>query len=356
MLADVPYVKPRRNKNGTVRWYWVRPGFKTQRLKGTAIQIALKAAELNERAQAGDATLRPRPKALKPEQDPLSLAYWVKDPERGYLVSGRFKGMAYNSRKGYRREAERMALAIGAAPIAGITEMTARAYLLKIPTVPRKLLVKNALKAILVHAVERAAITSSAALAGIEIRGKHRRSEMWLPGQIAAFLGDCRYPLRIGFALALYTGQRISDVLKMTWRDFDGEFVDVAQQKTDKKLAVYCHADLRRELAAAPRWGLTIVAGRSGRPVSYNGWRHLFDDRKIVAGVAGLVTHDLRRTAVTRLAEAGNDTPSIGAVTGHSARAIQVIIDTYVVKTRELSRGAVVRLEEHQKRLRENAS
>jgi integrase len=52
------------------------------------------------------------------------------------------------------------------------------------------------------------------------------------------------------------------------------------------------------------------------------------------AGITGLNFHDLRGTAVTRMAEAGCPVPAIAAITGHSLRDANAIMDRYLAAPR----------------------
>ena len=47
-----------------------------------------------------------------------------------------------------------------------------------------------------------------------------------------------------------------------------------------------------------------------------------------------------RYTAVTRLAECGCSTPLISAITGHALKSVDTILERYLVRTREMARGA----------------
>lgn len=65
------------------------------------------------------------------------------------------------------------------------------------------------------------------------------------------------------------------------------------------------------------------------------------------AGVDDLTFHDLRGTAVTRLALAGCNTSQIGAITGHSLKDVQSILDThYLGGQLELAEIAISKLEQ----------
>jgi integrase len=56
--------------------------------------------------------------------------------------------------------------------------------------------------------------------------------------------------------------------------------------------------------------------------------------------------HDLRGTAVTRLALAGCTEPEIATITGHSLRGVRAILDTnYLSRDPALGESAIQKLE-----------
>jgi len=59
-----------------------------------------------------------------------------------------------------------------------------------------------------------------------------------------------------------------------------------------------------------------------------------------------LTFHDIRGSAVTRLAEAGCEVPEIATITGHSLKDVEVILDAhYLGRTTKLADSAVAKLE-----------
>lgn len=66
------------------------------------------------------------------------------------------------------------------------------------------------------------------------------------------------------------------------------------------------------------------------------------------AGVEGLTFHDLRGTAVTRLAIAGCTVPEIAAIGGHSLKQVTAILDAhYLSRDSQLGLSAIRKLEAH---------
>ncbi len=175
------------------------------------------------------------------------------------------------------------------------------------------------------------------------------RQAIWTHEQEERFLEACerlgRPSIRLAYMLAVWTAQREGDVLRMAWSDYDGEALHVRQSKTGRRLEIPVAAPLRAELESAPRVSPVIVADERGRPWKADNFRHVFARVREAAGIEGVRFQDLRRTAIVRLAEAGCTVPEIASISGHAIDYCQRIIDTYLPRTRELARAAVVKLE-----------
>lgn len=156
----------------------------------------------------------------------------------------------------------------------------------------------------------------------VGIRRVHKVSkehEPWPQWLIDKFIATAPVPLRLAVRLLLFTGQRRSDVVKMKWSQFDGEFIEVSQQKTKELLSIPCHRDLRAHLEAAPRTSEFILVGERGghgyKAASLSALitRHL----RSIGVTGGYSAHGLRKNAGNALAEAGCSTRQIMAVLGH---------------------------------------
>lgn len=158
-----------------------------------------------------------------------------------------------------------------------------------------------------------------------------------------------RFPerLRRAIVLAVHTGQRQGDVLAMRWSDYDGEGIQVVQQKTGAKLWIPCSAALKTELDEwkRDRSSVTIIVNTHGRP--YKGWSFasLFSvEVKKHQELHGLVFHGLRKTAAARLAEAGCSTHEIAAITGHKTLGM-LMHYTREAEQKTRARAAIIKLE-----------
>ncbi|WP_414644916.1 tyrosine-type recombinase/integrase [Bosea sp. (in: a-proteobacteria)] len=97
-----------------------------------------------------------------------------------------------------------------------------------------------------------------------------------------------------------------------------------------------------------PRAGDLRVISRMQKVREFGGCRDLYDQWKEASDRAGLTDlhfHDLRGTAVTMLAEAGCTIPEIAAITGHSLKTVNTILEKYLSRTRALAEAAMEKFE-----------
>jgi len=151
--------------------------------------------------------------------------------------------------------------------------------------------------------------------------GTHEH-EPWPQELIERFLREARPSLRWAVRLALYTGQRRGDLVKMKWSHFDGEFIEVRQQKTGALVSIPCHSELRAELESMPRVAETILVGERGAPLTGSSLSVMVRKALRDMGVDGYAIHGLRKNAAVQLANAGCTPHEIAAVTGHKTLGI----------------------------------
>jgi integrase len=163
----------------------------------------------------------------------------------------------------------------------------------------------------------------------------------WTDDEICGF--EDHWPVgtreRLAFALLLYTGQRRSDVVRMSWGDIEADCIRVVQQKTKTKLVIPLHPDLAEMLAQWPKTHVVILPTRQGRPFTPAGFGGWMAEKIAAAGLPDhCVTHGLRKAAARRLADAGCTTLQIMSVTGH--KSLQEV-ERYTRETAQ-QRSAVV--------------
>ncbi|MCA3442060.1 MAG: tyrosine-type recombinase/integrase [Rhodobacter sp.] len=122
--------------------------------------------------------------------------------------------------------------------------------------------------------------------------------------------------------LAIGTGQRIGDLLRMRWDHIDGEGIAVRQGKTRTDLWIPFTPRLRDYLAQLPRRSLTIVAGQKGAPVTYHAAATPIRTVRAQIGALPFTIHGWRYTAAAQLTAAGASDEEVQAITGHKSRAM----------------------------------
>lgn len=151
--------------------------------------------------------------------------------------------------------------------------------------------------------------------------GEH---EPWPDEVIQKAIGAADPVLRLAIALHYYTGQRITDVCKMTWHDIKDGTVRVVQQKTGKELWIKLHSDLAKMLgdAAINRDSIHILPTNWRTPFSPHSLRNRL--RTLMAKIGeNYVFHGLRKNAVNELLQAGCTTWEVSAITGQSPQMIE---------------------------------
>lgn len=183
-----------------------------------------------------------------------------------------------------------------------------------------------------------------------------RSETIWSDADEAAFYAKAPAHLHLALALALWTGQRQGDLLRLTWTAYDGQHIRLKQRKTGARVVIPAGAPLKLALDAAKRQlaaieegkprPLTLLATETGTSWTESGFRASWRKACAKAGVVGVTFHDLRGTAVTRLALAGCSEAEIATLTGHSLRDVGAILDShYLKRDGGLAESAIRKLE-----------
>lgn len=179
-----------------------------------------------------------------------------------------------------------------------------------------------------------------------------RADAIWTDADEAAFLTAAPAHLGMALVLAAETGQRQGDLLRLTWAAYDGQTIRLRQSKTGRRVTIPCTARLRAVLdAAKARRGdaVQILTTSRGTAWTSSGFRASWN--KVECATDGLTFHDLRGTAVTRLARAGCSVPEIATITGHALAEVEAILDAhYLSRDQGLAESAIAKLDKHRSR------
>ena len=213
------------------------------------------------------------------------------------------------------------------------------------------------------YGVDKGRITRNPLL-GFERLYQSERSEIvWKEDDVLRFMNGASPELQRAMILALHTGQRYGDLLRLKWSEYDGERISLRQSKGDVLVTIACTKALKKMLDEAPRTSTFILTRADGKPwitnnddkALWKAWHARMEDAGFYAKPmkemtkkekqACLHIHDLRGTAVTLLAEAGATVPQIAAITGHSLDSASRILSRYMSMTPALAKAAMVLFE-----------
>jgi integrase len=220
----------------------------------------------------------------------------------------------------------------------------------------------SAISAMLTWAVDRGRLAANHLKGFKRLYHSDRAEIIWLPEHIAAFMKVAPIEMQRALIIALHTGQRQGDILRMPWSAYDGARISIRQGKARRggKLGplveIPCTAALRRMLDSMDRVSPLILATKTGQSLKKRYFARLWDEAMTRAGLQSvsllgsdqsveLHFHDLRGTAVTLLSEAGCTPQQVATITGHSLKTVHRILERYLARTRGLAEQAIFNFE-----------
>lgn len=211
----------------------------------------------------------------------------------------------------------------------------------------------STLARVLSFAKDRGRISVNVCERGGRLYEADRTEKIWTEEDVSRVLALHRPEISAALLLALWTGQRQGDLLTAAWTNYDGAALRVRQGKTGARVAVPLAMPIRtmlNEMRAVvnDKSATTILTTTRGKPWTSDGFRTSWRKACTKAGIKGLTFHDLRGTAVTRLALSGCSTAQIASITGHSLKDVESILDAHYLGGKiELAEQAILKLEQH---------
>jgi integrase len=202
------------------------------------------------------------------------------------------------------------------------------------------------LSLVLAWGMDRGLIAANPCARGGRLYRGNRVDKIWTVDDEAAFLRTAPAHLHLPLLLALWTGQRQGDLLRLPWSAYDGSRIRLRQSKTRVSVSFKVGAPLKVKLDVTPKYSTIILTNSDGKPWTQDGFRASWRKAQAAAGIIGVTFNDLRGTAVTRLALVGCTEAEIAAITGHSLRDVRSILDTnYLHRDAALADAAITKLE-----------
>ena len=297
-LVRVPNIKAVKVK-GRTYYYHRRTG---ERLPDDLPTRVARAVTINEGIRTPDCS--------GPPEDSVEAVV------RDYLASPEFADLSEASQRAYERRLADLRRALGECQIASIT----RRHVLRMRDAMKgtpataNMMVKVT-RVLMGYALDRELRPDNPAR-GVKALKAGPGHRTWTQADIERFVAYAEPDMVFALALGVNTGQRLGDVLAMSWADYDGSAIRVVQSKTGERLWIPAAKELRVALDARERSGLLIL---NMKRTTFNAhWRKAI----LAADLDGLTFHGLRYTAAANLAEAGCDVRQIASITGHRSLAM----------------------------------
>jgi integrase len=283
-----------------------------------------------------------------------------------YLDSPEFLNLADATRHGYRAEIKVIEAEFGDLPLSAFSDRQLRGVFLDWRNQRGKKSPRQAdhgmqvLARIISWACNRGDLEVNPCTRPGRLYKGERSDKIWTDEQLEAFYEKAPAHLHLALALGFWTGQRQRDLLRLRWSDYDGTHIRLRQKKKGAYVRVPVAQQLKRALDARKaqlqqnekmKACETILTTTRYSSWTGSGFHSSWDKACEKAGVVGVTYHDLRGTAVTRLALAGSTVPQIASLTGHSLKDVEEILDRhYLGGKTELAEQAIRKLERRTKR------
>ncbi len=276
----------------------------------------------------------------------------VQDLIRSFRNCSSYKALSRASQRDYDRYLTLIENEFGKVPVSKLEEPTTRGMFIcwreRFSSSPRKAdYIWSVLSALLSHGLNLGLISRNPCLRGGRLYRSTRRDSIWSEVPLQTLKRCCSREIWAAVQLGLWTGQRQKDLLTVTWSQICDGRILFLQSKTRARVAVPIASPLAETLESLPRTCKTILMTGRGTSWTSDGFRSSFRHACEKAGLRNLTFHDLRGTAITRMALAGCTSIQIAAVTGHSIATIgQILSDHYIGDQSALADLAMEKLRE----------
>lgn len=270
-----------------------------------------------------------------------TFQYTIADLARDYEKSAAFADLAKKSQAVYLSALKRILALMGDYPVGDVTQADIQSFLDHDIEGSGAHNMFLAVVGVLYKWARARGKTDLSPTAGIAKRkgGEH---EPWPDHIVEAALDAEDDAVRLAVHLLYFTGQRISDVLKMRWSDVRDGMIEVVQQKTGKTVWIPILDELRQELNTTPKRGMTIITDERGKRRSANAVRLELQAFTRAMG-SETVPHGLRKNAVNALLGASCTVAETASITGQSYQMVEHYAKR--ISQRSMAQAAILKLE-----------
>ena len=212
---------------------------------------------------------------------------------RQYQDSEDFTGLAKSTRRSYVALIKRIEQQFADFPLSALTDRRTRGIFKewrdRIATESGRRQADYAwtvLARVLSWALDRGLIAANPCERGGRLYRGSRAEKIWTADAEAAFLNLAPAHLHLPLILALWTGQRQGDLLRLPWSNYDGKNIRLRQSKTGRRVVIPIGAPLKAALDQAPKRSTIIMTNSDGAPWTSDGFRASWGKACKAAGVA----------------------------------------------------------------------
>jgi integrase len=258
-----------------------------------------------------------------------------------YRSSPAFIRLGAHTKRAYEKHLNEIDAKWGSMPLKAVEDPQVRRHFLawrdSMAATPRTAdMAIGVLKRMLGWAKEHVYVTSNEAEPITRLHRADKSDDIWTTDDFAGLVANASDELLWAVELALHTGLRQSDLIRLAWNHRSGDAFSLRTAKRGKYVTIPITQECARLLERIERRGpLILTTQRGHRPWTADGLRSTFGKACTDAGVTRTF-HDLRRTAATALLEASIESTQVASIMGWSEADVEAMKRKYV------SRDAVV--------------
>ena len=191
---------------------------------------------------------------------------------QGYQASDHFRSLADRTRADYVKQIKIIETKFGDFPLSALTDRRTRgvfkAWRDKLALSSRRQAdyAWTVLALVLAWALDRGLVSVNPCEKGGRLYRGSRVDSVWSADDEAVFLARAPQHLHLPLLLALWTGQRQGDLLRLPWSAYDGKHIRLRQSKTGAKVMIPVGNLLKQALDTSIKRGPIILTNLDGLP------------------------------------------------------------------------------------------
>jgi integrase len=172
-----------------------------------------------------------------------------------------------------------------------------------------------------------------------------RRDIIWSAEQISVFRISAPPHLLLPFEIAIHTGQRQGDILRLVPKQYDGTYLRFTQSKSKGKtrLKVLVHARLKAMLDEVPNDVMRVCLNSRQRPWTSDGFQVSWRRELARLKINQVTFHDLRGTFITERYREGSSIEDIAKISGHSIKDVRAVLEKHYLSPDQDRSDSVIR-------------